>query len=217
MEEYGGYVSFDLAGKAVAGCMAAQDQGGPSDIWSVYLQTSDVAKTVEAALAHGGEVYVTPMEVPNVGSMAFLAGPGHAAVGAWQAGPFSGFEVADEPGAPTWFELHTRDYERDVAFYRDVFGWVPHVASDVPTFRYPTLGVQEDGVAGFMDGSQWAPEAPMEWTIYFFTDDCDASCARVVELGGSVVTSPEDTPYGRMASLTDPTGASFKLLTPSRR
>lgn len=214
MEEYGGYLSFDLGGKAVAGGMAAQDQGGPADIWSVYLQTDDAARTAEAATAHGGQVYVPPMEVPQVGTMAFVADPSGAAVGAWQAGPFTGFEVVGEPGAPAWFELHTRDYDRDVTFYADVFGWEPQVVADEPDFRYTTLGVREGQVAGIMDASQWAPEAPMEWAIYFFTDDCDASCARAVELGGSMVTSPEDTPYGRMASLTDSTGASFKLLTP---
>jgi hypothetical protein len=30
-------------------------------------------------------------------------------------------------------------------------------------------------------------------------------------LGGSVVAGPEDTPYGRIATVTDPAGAEFRL------
>ena len=37
-----------------------------------------------------------------------------------------GFGIFDEPNTPAWFELHTRDYDASVAFYRDVFGWDTH-------------------------------------------------------------------------------------------
>jgi predicted enzyme related to lactoylglutathione lyase len=40
----------------------------------------------------------------------------------------------------------------------------------------------------------------------------DARLARAVELGGSVVMPAEDTPYGRIATAADPTGAQFKLI-----
>jgi predicted enzyme related to lactoylglutathione lyase len=52
------------------------------------------------------------------------------------------------------------------------------------------------------------------WHVYFAVEDCDAACAKVTELGGSVVTPPEDTPYGRLATVKDPMGATFKLMTP---
>lgn len=213
-EEYGGYVSFSLHDDAVAGCMAVQAQDGPADLWSVYLQTDDVAATVEAVTSHGGQLRGGPHAVPNLGVMAFVADPSGAAIGAWQADPFPGIAVVDEPGTPLWFELHSRNYDRDVAFYRDVFGWDTYVAGDEPDFRYTTLGSGVGQVAGIMDGSAWAPEAPMEWSIYFGVDDCDKGCERVTSLGGSVVIAPEDTPYGRLAAVTDATGAAFKLITP---
>jgi predicted enzyme related to lactoylglutathione lyase len=34
-------------------------------------------------------------------------------------------------------------------------------------------------------------------------------------MGGDVVQPAEDTPYGRLAVATDPTGAAFKLLGPN--
>jgi len=47
--------------------------------------------------------------------------------------------------------------------------------------------------------------------VYFSVDDVDAAAAKAVELGGTVLRDPEDTPFGRMADLTDATGAPFKL------
>ncbi|MCA1691816.1 MAG: VOC family protein, partial [Actinobacteria bacterium] len=39
--------------------------------------------------------------------------------------------------------------------------------------------------------------------------------ARVVDLGGSMLVPAEDTPYGRLATAVDPTGAQFKLVAPN--
>ncbi len=35
--------------------------------------------------------------------------------------------------------------------------------------------------------------------------------AKIVEHGGSVNMSPEDTPFGRLAGVADPGGAGFML------
>ena len=59
------------------------------------------------------------------------------------------------------------------------------------------------------------PEAagvPSYWSIYFLVDDADAALAQVTALGGTVVEPAEDTPYGRLATATDSTGAQFKLM-----
>ena len=56
---------------------------------------------------------------------------------------------------------------------------------------------------------------PAHWTVYFGVDDTDAALAKIAELGGTVVRPAEDTPYGRLAAATDPTGAQFKLVGPN--
>ena len=212
-EEYGGYVNYAKDGRRVAGCMKNDGQSGMPDAWSVYLATDDAAKAAEAAAGHGGQVVVAPMDVMELGTMAFVTDPGQAAVGVWQAGTHSGFEVSAEPGTPGWFELHTRDYEAAVAFYRDVFGWDTHVAADEPGFRYTTLGEGDAAVAGVMDATAFLPEGvPAHWSVYFVVEDVDATLARAVEMGGKVTQPPEDTPYGRLAQAADPTGALFKLM-----
>ncbi|MDJ0113120.1 VOC family protein, partial [Rhodococcus erythropolis] len=40
-----------------------------------------------------------------------------------------------------------------------------------------------------------------------------AAVAKVVEFGGSVLRDPEDTPFGRLASVADPLGAKFQIST----
>jgi len=214
--EFGGYFSFAKDGVLVAGCMGAQPDSGIPDVWSVYLATDDAVKTLDAAVDNGGQVYVEPMVVGDLGTMAVVADAGGASVGFCQAGRHQGFGFLAEAGTPSWFELHTRDYEAAVSFYRDVFRWDTQVASDDPDFRYTLQVDGETQLAGIMDASAFLPEGvPAHWSVYFGVDDADAALARIVELGGTVVIPAEDTPYGRLATAADPTGAQFKLIGPN--
>lgn len=211
--EYGGYINFHKDNQMVAGCMTNDGTTGMPDLWSVYLATDNAAATADAVKAHGGTVIVPTMQVMDKGTMAVFADVGHAGIGGWQAGTHSGFGLRNAPGAPGWFELHTRDYANTVQFYRDVFGWDTHVASDTDEFRYTTLGEGETQQAGIMDVSAFpAEQFPVGWSIYFVVQDADAAAAHAVELGGTIVRKPEDTPFGRLAMLTDSTGAPFKIV-----
>ena len=206
--EYGGYINFATAdGVRVAGCMHNDGAQGTPDGWSVYLATDDATKTVELAEANGGTTIVPAMEVMDLGSMAVVIDAGGAAVGAWQPGTHTGFGVIDEPGAPSWFELHTRDYAKAVAFYTDVFNWDAQTMSDTDDFRYTTLGEGESALAGIMDDAA----EPSGWNVYFSVEDVDAALERVEELGGKIVEPAQDTPYGRLARAADPTGTAFRL------
>ena len=156
------------------------------------------------------------MVVGDLGTMAVLGDPGGAGIGVWQPGLSKGFGVLGEAGTPSWFELHTRDYEVAVEFYRTVFRWDTEVVSDTPGFRYTTLTHGDGPLAGIMDAADFLPEGvPAHWSVYFGVGDTDAALARIVELGGSVVQPAEDTPYGRLAAAADPTGARFKLVAPN--
>jgi len=212
-EEYGGYVNFSKDGSGVAGCMRNDGSAGMPDVWTVYLASDDATKTTETAVANGGQVYLEAMDVMELGSMAVVGDAGGAAIGVWEPKLHKGFAVVAESGAPSWFELFTRDFDASVQFYRDVFGWDAHIVSDEPEFRYATLGEGDDALAGIMDASAFLPDGvPAHWSVYFRVDDADATLARTVELGGTIIVPAEDTPYGRLATAADPTGAVFKLL-----
>jgi predicted enzyme related to lactoylglutathione lyase len=213
--DFGGYVNFSKDGVLVAGCAPSDPAAGIPSVWSVYLATDDAEKTVATATAAGATVVAPAMQVGPLGSMAVLTDVGQASIGAWQPGTHKGFGVLAEPGAPSWFELHTRDYDAAVRFYQEVFGWDTSVMSDAPDFRYTTLGDGRDAMAGIMDSSNFLPEGvPAHWSVYFGSEDTDASLARLVELGGTVLEPAQDSPYGRLALVADPMGASFRIVTP---
>jgi uncharacterized protein len=211
--EFGGYFTFQKDGKTVAGCMRNDGEQGWPDAWTIYLMTDDIERTVEAAAANGGQVHIQPMDIAQNGRMSMVGDPGQAAVGVWQPGTQSGFELRNEIGTASWFELHTRDYDASVDFYRGVFGWDAHTMSDSPEFRYTTLGEGDNALAGIMDATQFVPEgAPASWSVYFGVEDTAAALEEIVRLGGKIVRPAEDTPYGRLAQAADPTGTLFKLV-----
>ena len=212
--EFGGYFMFTRGGVPVAGAMGAMAGSAAVDRWSVYLATYDIERTLRAAQAAGAEVVAPAMAVADLGVQAGLIDPTGAPVGVWQAGTFPGFTVLAEPGAPAWFELYTADHGKAVAFYRDVFGWQTRVLSDTDEFRYTVqVGPDDgDGLAGILDARDMlVGGAPARWAVYFTVADADGACERVGELGGSVSATPSDTPFGRIATVADPTGASFLL------
>ena len=48
--------------------------------------------------------------------------------------------------------------------------------------------------------------------MYFGVADTDVALSEIVALGGEVLMGTEETPYGRLATAADPTGAVFKLV-----
>jgi predicted enzyme related to lactoylglutathione lyase len=212
-EEHGGYFNFLKDGVHVAGGMRNDGASGVPDLWSVYLATDDADGVVARTVSAGGEIMVPAMDVMALGRMAVMTDVGGAVIGTWQAGLHRGFGVLGEPGAPAWFELHTRAYDATLDFYRTVFDWKTEVASDEPDFRYTTLDVAGEQLAGVMDASGFLPEGvPPSWTVYFAVQDADAALSEVVALGGEVVMGAENTPYGRLATAADATGALFRLI-----
>jgi uncharacterized protein len=215
--DHGGYFSFLKDGERIAGCMGRQPGMEAPDAWSVYLASDDARQTVGRAAGKGGQEIVPPMDVDDLGTMAVLSDPGGAAVGVWQPGRHPGFGRVYEPNAPAWFELHTRAYGTSLDFYKEVFGWTTSTVSDTPEFRYTVLVDGETQLAGVMDDSAFAPQgSPAYWLVYLGVTDTDAALEQATQLGGSVRRPAEDTPYGRLATLADPTGATFNVIGPNR-
>ena len=213
-EEFGHYINFEKDGKRVAGLMAKQpEMGAMPDVWGIYLTADDADAIVAKAKASGSMVIVEPMDVGPLGRMFVVTDAGGAVIGGWQPKEFKSFGVLGEPGAPGWFELHTREFAKTISWYEDVFAWDVYSQGDTDEFRYSTLFENEQSAAGVMDASGFLPEGvPPHWSVYFSVADTDKALARIAELGGNTVQPAEDTPYGRLATAVDPTGAMFKLV-----
>jgi predicted enzyme related to lactoylglutathione lyase len=210
--EYGGYITAAKDGHQVAGLMANNPEMGIPDNWGTFFRTADVNASVSAATAAGGSCFMGPMEVPAKGHMSLATDPSGAVFGLWQPLEHRGFEVIGEAGAPVWHQLTTRDYRAALDFYREVFGWQTDSVSDTDEFRYTTASFGGEQLLGVMDGTAFMPEGvPSTWTIFFGAEDVDKTLRLITEKGGAVVQPAEDTPYGRLAAATDPTGTAFNL------
>ena len=74
------------------------------------------------------------------------------------------------------------------------------------------LKVGEDSVAAIAPPPM--ESIPPHWETYFEVAEHDASCAKIKELGGSIMADPFDIPPGRMAVAADPAGGIFAIIKP---
>jgi uncharacterized protein len=210
--EAGGYSVADLKGLGVAGIGPKMQPEAPT-MWMVYLATQDADATAAKIKGAGGQLMVEPMDVTDVGRMAIAMDTAGAVFGIWQARAFPGAQIVNEPGAMTWNEQMSRDFEGSKAFYASVFGY-EYEDMSAEGFSYATLKVGDRQVGGIGGLPADVPaEVPAAWAVYFGTADTDASMARVEADGGSVIRPASDTPYGRLGTVTDDQGAAFSLIS----
>src|SRR5690348_5273530 len=74
VDETGGYRMFQYEGKNVGGLSAPMQEGQPT-AWSTYISVADADETARKVADAGGTVIVEPMDVMDLGRMAFLADP----------------------------------------------------------------------------------------------------------------------------------------------
>jgi uncharacterized protein len=216
-EETGGYRIFEQDGDSIAGLMGQMQEGQPT-AWATYVSVADADATAAKAKAAGGSVMVEPMDVMDIGRMAFFADPTGAVLGVWQPKTFKGADLVNEPNSLCWNEVLTRDSEAGKAFYPAVFGWT----AGRPSFEgapesYVVWELDGKPVGGMMQMSEpyFPPEVPPHWSVCFAVADCDATVARAREFGATVTMEPMDMPIGRFAGLIDPQGASFTVMQPT--
>jgi predicted enzyme related to lactoylglutathione lyase len=216
-EDVGFYSNAVLGGESVAGIMPIADGQQMPPAWTTYLATDDLDRTVALAGAADGQILLPPMDVEqgdvHVGRMAMAMDPTGAAFGIWEAGSHRGAGIVNEPGALSWNELVTTDAPAARGFYGQVFGWGYEQIGDGETFDYTTVMLGERAVAGIMQmGPDFPAGTPSHWMTYFAVADADAAVEAVVAAGGTVLSQPADSPYGRMARVLDPQGAAFTVI-----
>jgi uncharacterized protein len=211
--EAGGYTMCELGGRQVAGIGAKMGPAEMPSVWTTYIASSDADETATKIKAAGGQLMMEPFDVMDVGRMAIATDPAGAVFGVWQARLHTGVGLANEPGALAWNENMSRDFEGNKAFYHAVFGYDYGDMSDAG-FKYATLDLGGRPVGGIGElGPEVPAEIPAHWAAYFAVQDTDAAIAKVAELGGAVMRPAWDTPYGRMAALSDDQGAVFSVMS----
>lgn len=211
--DYGGYAMAEVRGVAAAG-IGPQPPGAPP-AWTLYLASDDADATAGAVTEHGGTVLLAPGEVGPLGRMFIAADPTGAVFGVWQARAHIGAELVNEPGGITWEDLRSPDADTARAFYTAVFGYrteaLPGAGADYTTFMLP----DDDAPLGGIGGMMGADDVPAHWLVYFGVPDAAAALAAAEHSGGGVLMREFETPYARMAGLTDPAGAGFWVVEAS--
>jgi uncharacterized protein len=211
--EAGGYAMCMLNGRPVTAISPKPEDNPFPNVWSTYLATGDVDKTVARAREAGGTFMMEPMDVMTAGRLAYGMDPTGAPYGIWQAGDHVGVGIYNEPGTLVWNELLTRNYEGAKSFYGTVFGYTYDEVGE--GYTYSTIRRAGDGkvVGGLGElGANTPSDVSASWVTYFLVEDCDASASKAAALGATVVRQPFDTPFGRMASVVGAQGEAFSLI-----
>lgn len=210
--EIGGYVMCEIKGKPVAGLAPKMGDPEAPTAWTTYLASDDADATAAKVAAAGGQVISEPFDILDVGRMGIAVDPGGAMFGIWQSRAHTGMHLANEAGAVCWNENMSRDFAGNKVFYHSVFGYdYDDMSSE--DFSYATFKTTENPLGGIGDlGTMAPPETPAHWMTYFTVADTDDAVSTITKLGGSVMRPAWDSPYGRMAIVSDDQGAVFALM-----
>ncbi|MDE0114733.1 MAG: VOC family protein [Albidovulum sp.] len=124
-------------------------------------------------------------------------------------------------GTIYWSELMTRDFEGAKRYYADICGWTfgsmegmegmddTYMIAFGEDPSMPLCGI------GDMDKMQLDKNVPPHWFTYIAVDDVDAVVEKTRSAGGNVIREPfEVSNVGRIAIVTDPTGAAIGYVKP---
>jgi uncharacterized protein len=211
--EFGGYTTARVGNRSVAGLMGNQPGAPPVPAaWGLYFATDNIEADVERAIGLGAKVLYPTIAVGDFGSMVTCEDPTGGTFSLWQAGQHIGWQVTNEPGATAWHELYTPDAKRAREFYTALL----HATADpMPGgLEYYTLKQGDAQLCGIMQIDPAWGNMPAQWVTYFIVTNVDEAVATVLQHGGQQMGSIDDSPFGRLAAVADPSGAIFKLIQP---
>ena len=202
--EMGFYSIAHLDGAAVMGL--GQGEGG-AGVMVPYFATDDLEASGARARGLGGDVFMGPMAIADVGSMALVLDPTGVVHGLWQAGTFAGFERAWEPGTPGWFDHVSTDPGRAAAYYIALTGHSLHNPS--PELR--ALAADGEMFASLSDDQ--VPGRAPQWNVVWVADSLERVRETVRSLGATVVVEEMPVPGAAITVFVEPVmGASITVM-----
>jgi len=120
-------------------------------------------------------------------------------------------------GGFIWYELMTTDPEGAKAFYDSVVGWSIGPAHDAIGYRM--IGRSDGGNAGGLlplTAEMQQHGARPAWLGYINVPDVDDALVAIEQAGGRTLMPARDIDQaGKIALVSDPTGAAFYVMTPA--
>lgn len=127
--------------------------------------------------------------------------------------------TAYAPGTFCWTDLAAHDLQSAERFYTALFGWTAEHTRFGPGEDEVYVMLRKDGQDAAalykMDPTQQSQGVPSSWLNYVSVESAAQAAAKARELGGTVLADAfEVLDFGRMALLSDPTGAVFAAWEP---
>ncbi len=118
-------------------------------------------------------------------------------------------------GTFSWVDLGTTDAESAKKFYGGLFGWTFDDQPAGPGMTYSMAKLNGQTACALYTMGKEMAGIPPHWLSYVTVDDADAMAKKATANGGKVMKEPFDVmTHGRMAVLTDPSGASLAIWQP---
>lgn len=118
-----------------------------------------------------------------------------------------------------WVELATSDQAAAKKFYTSLFGWTADDSPMGPDAFYTMFRLAGKDIGGgyTLMPDQVAMHVPPNWLVYVAVESADTTIAKAKQLGARVLAGPMDVAeHGRMAVMSDPTGAVFAIWQPKQ-
>ncbi len=229
--QQGVFSQAQLGDKVVGGVYTYQDgmplPDGPL-MWVNAFWVDDADAAMERAVEKGGSVIMPACDDPaGGGRKSLLLTPEGAPLVVWSGEKGVENEAYGEMGAVCWTEYYTRDVTGINDFVGHVFGsrYQRVDLSRPPTgdedaegeveYQYFWLKVPglEPDRGGMMEMDEVWGDMASHFMVYFRVEDCDASAAKVTELGGEVCVPPTEIPPGKFSVVNDSLGSMFSIMS----
>jgi predicted enzyme related to lactoylglutathione lyase len=121
------------------------------------------------------------------------------------------------PGTFCWIELATTDGPGAKKFYSELFGWEAQDSPIGPDMVYTMLKLNGKDVGALYQKGEMMKDVPTHWASYVSVSSADEIVAKAKSLGATIRQEAFDVmDIGRMAVITDPTGATFCIWQPKK-
>ena len=165
-----------------------REKGRAAKVDGLYGRRPDVHAAADRIKRLGGSIYVPPTQA-NIGHISVVADPSAATFGLVDQQQVTVQQLSDssKPGRFGWSELFAVDLRKEVAFYRELFGWQQNDTEDTFADAYVTLSAGGKVIAGAFSSNE---DPPPFWLRYINVDELDAAMERVKKAGGQAARNP---------------------------
>jgi predicted enzyme related to lactoylglutathione lyase len=180
--------------------------------WFGYISVGDVNRAQRAATNSGGRVLAPPQNMPKRGEQAVFADPEGAVFGVVKSRSGDPADFLPDVGDWVWIELVSRDAKKASNFYRAVAGYdiVENESARAGDYVFVSGGYARAAAVTLLPERA---KAQPTWLLFVRVKDLASSLASAKQLGGKVLLEPRpDLFRGKLAVVTDPTGAAVGLL-----